>query len=345
MKISVIVTTFNRCDIVSETLRRISRQTIPADDYEVILADDGSSDGTVAMVREMAFSLPFRLRIVTHPNRGPGYTQNQGIRAASAQLVLLLADDIHLQPNALAAHLAAHEAYPSPNVAVLGKVVQSPLLPRTVFMRNWDLFGFSDFDGQRELGPDRFWTCSISCKKVFLLENGMFIEHKGKGGAASHEDVELGYRLRRKGLRIIYQPEALGHHLHPETMEGACRRAYERGINWRAFRRMVDCDEVSVLYHVLNRETIKDYLSCCRRLPLPQRLLKFGMFGMKKMARGLLFNRFSVPFIWRPALAAAETNTTIASLVRPWMYRQTAAHYFFRGVKDDMAETPAVQRS
>lgn len=334
MKISVIVTTYNRCDTVCETLRCISRQEIPTDWYEVILADDGSSDETVETVEKLAPSLPFRLSILTHPNTGPGYTQNRGIRAASGQLILLIADDIHLQPGALAAHLAAHAANPSPNIAVLGKVVQSPLLPDTVFMRNWDLFSFSDFEGEEELGPDRFWACNISCKRDFLLEHGMFLEERGRGGAASHEDVELGYRLKSHGLRILYAPKALGHHFHVETMEKACRRAFERGVNWHDFRRLVDSNEASVLYHVLNRETFGDFISYYGKLPLASRMIKFAAIGMKKMARTLMFNRCSVNFIWRPFLASAENVPAIANFVTPWMYRQTVAHYFFRGVRE-----------
>lgn len=87
-EVTVLVNTFNRRDRLRFVLAAYARQTV--DDFEVVVADDGSSDGTAAMVKGMARELPFPLRFVTHPRRGHRRTRilNRGIDAARGATVL-----------------------------------------------------------------------------------------------------------------------------------------------------------------------------------------------------------------------------------------------------------------
>src|SRR5262249_10880346 len=203
---------------------------------------------------------PFKLTYLHHANQGPGYTQNRGLEAARAPIVLLMADDIFMAYGTLAAHLAMHAAHPEAEAAGLGRVEQSATLDQSVFLRTWDPFRFSAFAGQVELPYYRFWACNISVKRDFVLRYGPFREQRGRAGAASHEDPELGYRLSRAGLRIFYCPDALGHHHHVTTFEQACRRAYEQGLNFRDFRDLVGQPEIAVAYHVFSFATLGDHL-------------------------------------------------------------------------------------
>src|SRR5690349_19325338 len=102
--LSVIVTTYNRAQTLRVTLERLAAQTLPRDRYEVVVVDDGSPDDTGPMVADYGQRSPYRLRYLVHANRGPGYSQNRGIRAALGPWILLLADDIQPQPNLLAVH-------------------------------------------------------------------------------------------------------------------------------------------------------------------------------------------------------------------------------------------------
>lgn len=334
-RISVVMATYNRAETLKSTLDHLARQTLPPSDYEVIVVDDGSPDDTQRVVAERRADLPFELIYLRHDNRGPGYTQNRGIGVARAPLVLLMADDILMAPGALEEHVRAHEEHAEPQVAVLGRVMQSPSLVQSVFLRKWDPFKFRDLEGIRELPYFFFWACNISCKREFMLAHGMFREQRGRAGAAAHEDVELGYRLSRHGLRILYRGGAFAHHYHVENLEGACRRAYERGLNWDDFRRLVDDPEISVRYHVLTRRTWPDYAGAFRRgnnqLGSDRHpVLLFGRIAL----RTLLFNAITVPFVWLPIARLAERSTAASHLMHRQLYRGIISYHFFKGVSD-----------
>lgn len=332
-RISVVMATYNRAETLKSTLDHLARQSLPPAEFEVIVVDDGSPDNTEQVVSERRASLPFSLTYLRHANQGPGYTQNRGLKEARAPIVCLMADDIFLAAGALEAHVRAHERYGEPAVAVLGKVMQSPALNQSVFLRKWDPFKFRDLEGMNELPYYFFWACNISFKRDFMLAHGMFRDEKGRAGAAAHEDVELGYRLSLHGLRIHYCGEACGHHYHIETLDGACRRAYERGLNWGDFRKLVADPEISVRYHVFNRHTLSDYLWTFRRRHSQigadrNPLLLLGRIAL----RTLLFNVVTVKGFWLPLAHAAERNAFAARLMHRQLYRGIISFHFFRGV-------------
>ncbi len=310
--LSVVMATYNRCDTLKVSLRKLAEQTVPAEQFDVLVVDDGSPDRTREVVESMIPSVPYPLRYLRHANRGPGYTQNRGIREARGRLVLLMADDIWATPDLVARHLAVHGDHPEESAAVLGKVVQSPELPGTVMHRHWDPFKYYLFDGRNEVEPIHFLACNISCKRKFLVENGLFLERR----AAAHEDIELGYRLGRKGLRIFYTEEALAHHYHEETLDGACRRAYERGRN---FDLLAENIPASLIYPAY-------------RLLVPQAGAKalLKLFP-REFPRATLFNRWTVPWVWLPLLKRAETNKLAAKFARLSTYRGVVGHYFRKG--------------
>jgi len=85
---SVIIPTYNRADLLSETLASVSAQTFK--DYEVIVVDDGSTDQTLEILRDYP-----GLKVLTQTNRGPGAARNHGVRHCSGQyLAFLDSDDV-----------------------------------------------------------------------------------------------------------------------------------------------------------------------------------------------------------------------------------------------------------
>ncbi len=336
--LSVVVATYKRAEIVRETLRHLAEQDLDPTEYEVIVVDDGSPDHTRAVVEEWMVRAPYRLRYLHHSNHGPGYTQNRGIRAAEAPIILLMADDIFMSPQALKAHLDTHRAHPEQEVAVAGRLEEAPPADANVFLRNWVHWRqYRDFTGLSELPYYRFVACNISVKRDFVLRYGPYRERMGRAGPAAHEDTQLAYQLSRAGLRILYRPQALGFHHHPTTFEAACDRRYMQGLNFGEFHSNVPVPEIPVAYHVLSWSTLPDHFRALfgpRRQYLTAADRNPAILAARYLLRAVLFNGVTVRGLWEPMVHAAERSPTIARMMHWQLYRGVLFYHFLRGCRD-----------
>jgi GT2 family glycosyltransferase len=334
--LSVVMATYGRAAILPRTLDHLAKQDVLPGTLEVIVVSDASLDQTRKVVEEVEPAFPFDLIYLENAsNQGPGYTQNRGIREARAPLVLLIADDIFLSPGAVRAHLEFHQRHPEPEAATLGKVIQSPELNQSVFLKKWDPFRFSALDGLTELPAYRFGAANLSFKRDFMLRYGMFQEERGRAGAAWMEDLELGYRLQGHGLRFLYTPEAWAYHYHVCTLDWAIQRWYERGLNYGQFRKYARHPELTVYNHLLTFRTLREYFGVLRGPNSFQgRERSFAWHLVRHCVRLVVLNRLTVSWLWRPLLDRAETNPRLAALMNRQVYRAFLYYHFLRGVHD-----------
>lgn len=309
-KLTVVIPTYKRSSVLKMTLERLDRQTLPNNLFEVIVVDDGSNDDTSDIVNGCINKVSYSLEYLTHENTGPGYSQNRGIRQARADIVLIIADDVLASKCLLEEHLSMHEQNSGEEFSILGKVIQSDMLEQTVFQKNWDPFNYNKLEGLSELPSIYFFGCNISFKKLFLLKYGLFLQKKG----AAHEDIELGYRLGKKGLRILYSEKALAYHHHPESLKPACRRAYERGINFDLLSDNIPKSYIFPIYSILSIEA--GWCTYLKMLP-------------RDIMRKCVFNRWSISSFWLPVLCKAETSKLASLAANPFTVRGTV-HYFQR---------------
>lgn len=146
---------------------------------------------------------------------GASAARNLGWRHAGGDIVLFLGDDVIAGPGLIDAHLAAHDRGAN---AVLGRVDWAEELTITPFMRFLD--GGFQFDyGKLSPGPIDWWslyTANVSISRELLERSGGFDD---EAFPFLYEDVELGYRLKDLGLRLVYEPGAEAEHLHAPTLE------------------------------------------------------------------------------------------------------------------------------
>src|SRR5436305_13294617 len=105
-ELSVIVPTHNRRELLRLCLASLERQTAPPEAFEVVVAVDGSTDGTAEMLAEL--SPPFRLSVVTQPQAGQSAAVNAGAALAAGRILLFMDDDEEASPTHVRAHLTAH---------------------------------------------------------------------------------------------------------------------------------------------------------------------------------------------------------------------------------------------
>lgn len=254
-KLSVVIPTYNRLDILFECLRAIEDQAQPPEDFEVLLVDDGSTDGTGAKVAEFEEILSCPLRFFQQKNSGPATARNVGIKNARGEIVLFLGDDIILSPGVLQAHIDCHAKHQDEDFGVLGHVTWSPEIEITPFMK-WlesggPQFHFWAIEDPIGLDPQRFfYTANVSVKRAFLVDNDLYFDEEFPHAAC--EDIEFGKRLRQSGLRLEYLPDAVGHHHHYTSLDSSCRRMITVGrssllLDEKLGKRSKDADRSSLI--------------------------------------------------------------------------------------------------
>ena len=226
-RLSVVIPTRNRRDLLGETLRALATQEgFGPEDLEVIVADDGSSDGTGAFLASQR-PTAFRLSSVSLAGAGPATARNRAVALASAPRVLLLGDDTLPNPRTLAAHL---EAAGASEVGTQGPIVWDPEREVTPVMEflapNGPQFYFKGLKTGRVIPFTAVLGSNLSVPRQWLLEDPFDEAFP----SAAFEDTELAYRWKRKGRPVIFVEAAVCRHRHTyNTLDPFLARQHRAG--------------------------------------------------------------------------------------------------------------------
>ncbi len=237
--LSVVLATYNRRPILERTLDALASQT--QRDFLTVVVDDGSNDDTWAYLQARAGDdRGPELEIARQENRGPGQARNRALRRVEHGLVLFLGDDVIPRPSFVAEHRACHERTPdgAPPRAIVGftdwcrsHMRVTPLLE--MINQEGHQFGYAHMTPGEQVPFTCFYTSNVSLHREILGDDPFDPSFAGYGW----EDVELGYRLGRRGLELYYHPAAVAEHLHPMNLEEVFERQREaaRGLRtlWR----------------------------------------------------------------------------------------------------------------
>lgn len=196
IEVSVIIPTYNRRWILKKSLEALFNQRYPKDKYEIILIDDGSTDDTEIMIRSLSPSCKFKY-FRNEKRIGIPRTRNRGLREAQGEYIIFTDSDVVATSDFIAQHMAYHKKYQ--DVIVNGELIRVSSL-KQIGKKKKSIFdlSFSPFD-----------TANVSVARKRVLEVGGFDE-----GLLAYgwQDLELGYRLRKAGLKPKINPHALGYH-------------------------------------------------------------------------------------------------------------------------------------
>jgi glycosyltransferase involved in cell wall biosynthesis len=227
LKISVVIPTLNRADLLAKVIDRIENQTLPRDRYQVLVVDNGSSDETLAILQQKS-RVYSNLKAFSQMKRGAAATRNLGIKNAQGEIVLFIDDDILAPPELIEAHLNYHQHYR--RASIIGRVTTSWKDSRDPFLRylrERGIFNPYSITG----GPMDFsyyHTGNVSTSRMLLAEAGGFNEDFFIYGM---EDIELGYRLERLGCEMVHGPEATALHEYFPSYEQFIRRCEQAGYS------------------------------------------------------------------------------------------------------------------
>lgn len=216
-RVSVIVVNWNRKDYLRECLRSLERQSFR--DFEVIVVDNGSTDGSAEMVeREFGGGAALRVRVLRNPdNRGFCAANNQGIEASRSPYVALLNNDAEADPAWLGEMVKAMEERPEAGMIACKLLMWDD--PRRIDKAGHLIYpdgqnrgrGSGELDrGQYDQVEEIAWPDGAAClyRRAALEECGGFDEDFFMFG----DDAELGLRLRIAGWKCYYVPTATARH-------------------------------------------------------------------------------------------------------------------------------------
>lgn len=242
--ISVIVCTHNRRELLKMNLESLESQTLYKSRFEVVLVDDGSTDGTAALADAFRGRLP--LRYFYQESSGLCTARNHGLLASRGDIVFFFDDDDTATPGLLEGHLDMHRLHPGENFAVLNHTAWHPGLEVTPLMHyitevGCFLFSYPNISPGEVLDYTCFWGGRVSCKRSLLLRHGIFRADM----KIHYEDIELAYRLSRKaGLKVVYSAGAVSHMARPVSFDDFCLRMVLQGRSACLFARVHRTPEV-----------------------------------------------------------------------------------------------------
>ena len=209
------------------------QKQVDAPAFETIVVDDGSTDETARVIGART-DITFR----SQPNSGPGHARNLGVSLAKGTFVIFIGDDTVPDTRFLAEHARVHrESGDDPMTAALGYTRWPDEDRVTAFMdyiNDYGLqFGYKLIKHGEVVPFNFFYTSNLSIERQLLVDHPFDTTFP----SAAWEDIELAYRLDRKGLKIRYNENAITRHHHPMTVDSFARRQYTVGKSGAIFYR------------------------------------------------------------------------------------------------------------
>jgi glycosyltransferase involved in cell wall biosynthesis len=196
---SIVIPTYNRLPILQKCLRAMEQQQFDLP-YEILVVDDGSTDDTVNFLQTHRDEFP-HVRLLQQDHGGAAGARNAGIAAAGEENTIVFIDsDLVVTSGFLAAHglaLAGND-----RAFTYGRVINTCNFDEPT----------SEPLKVTDLSAAYFATGNVAIARHWLIEAGLFDTSFRQYG---WEDLELGVRLKKLGLKIVQCPAAVGYHWHP----------------------------------------------------------------------------------------------------------------------------------
>jgi GT2 family glycosyltransferase len=229
MQLSVVITTFNRLDLLKICLDSLREQTAAPDVYEVIVVDNAGDIACASLVAD------YPARYVHEQRTGHSHARNRGLKEARSAWVLYFDDDTIIPPDLIRDFLTYLPKVPG--AAFGGRFNHWYLEPPPAWVMQQQ--GVGTFPGHATeygvLPADGYLIgCFFAVKVEIVLSLGGFDPELGMKGkeVGWADESELQYRLREHGHQVFYAPELVIEHLVQPwkcSLRGQLRFAYSHG--------------------------------------------------------------------------------------------------------------------
>ncbi|MBV9388654.1 MAG: glycosyltransferase family 2 protein [Chroococcidiopsidaceae cyanobacterium CP_BM_ER_R8_30] len=222
---SVVIPTYNRKPILEKCLKALERQQLADGSqvigYEVVVVDDGSTDGTLAWLEERSAEFP-HVRVFSQDHQGPSAARNLGVERSLGDTIIFIDSDLVVTEHFLQAHAdglrQGQLAQKSDRLFTYGRVINTCNFDDPTA----EPYKLTDFSAAY------FATGNVAIARHWLEQAGLFDTR-----FLPWEDLELGVRLKQLGLKLIKCPAAVGYHWHPpfalEQIPSLIEKEIQRG--------------------------------------------------------------------------------------------------------------------
>jgi glycosyltransferase involved in cell wall biosynthesis len=311
--VSVVVPTRNRAVRLEAALDALAGQTVPLSRFEVIVVDDGSTDGTRDLLTAEQEAGRLTLRPIHLPGGdGPGHARNEGWRAARAPLVAFMDDDCEPVSAWLEEGLAAWGGDPE-------RFVNGPTTP---LPREQHLTGPFSYAMYVVEDDPAFPSCNIFYPKELLERVGGFDSSAFPGPQG--EDTDLAWRVQAAGGRRLWAGAAEMHHaVIPLGPLGFLRRAWSWGNSMELVVRHPEFRRRRLVHRWFWNSSHYFFLRLCIALVLPRRrwLWPFKLWLARPYLRTysrhpLTLKRSPALVPWRMLVDAVELTAVVRGSLR-----------------------------
>ena len=316
--VSVIIPTYNRKDLLRETIDSLVQQSYPSDRFEVIVVDDGSTDGTSAIAEQV---FPFILRYFRQSNQGDAAARNLGARQSQADFLVFLDDDILLEPDYLTHLIQTYDL--GQNMIVIGTWNLGPAETNPF---SQSLYSSPDLENShiiKELPFRDVYSNNMSLRREAYFKIGM-MQGLDFPGSSMWCDLDFNYRAYRQGFEFIRSTKAICWH-RDHTVRSL--DVYKKRMRTAAYRAVVIFQRYpELLAHV---PMFYDKTPILWRQDRPSLIAR-------KVARSMASSR---PVIWsmEEVVHLLEKRNPASSLL-PALYRCIIGGYIFRGYREGLRE-------
>ena len=269
--ISVIIPTYNRSDLLRMTLDSLREQTMPKENFEVIVVDDGSGDDTAEIVAMFSKDLEVKYHFHEDLGRRVSLSRNIGIQMARGEYCLFIDSGMTLASACLFDHLDFFSRN-SPKIVQLGSVFGFSHFSehdeelRTILQTNTADAAIASFRLHRRFLDMRdpffkryhynlpdlpepwvfCWTGNLSVSRQVLINVGLFDTNYDQNWGM--EDIDLGYRLFLNGHKFMYNEAAGSIHIpHEKDMHENLR---QNSVNKVYFYQKFKTDQAYLFLHI-----------------------------------------------------------------------------------------------
>jgi glucosyl-dolichyl phosphate glucuronosyltransferase len=219
MKISVIIATYNRSDMLAVALESLIRMTVRAGvEWQVLIVDNNSKDSTKAVAESFVAKYPERARYIFEAQQGKSFALNTGIAAARGDILAFTDDDVTVHPDWIIEMCSTFETFHCAGVG--GKIVPVWNIPKPDWLEMDGPYKLMNAVVSFDLGSDPCPITTTALGANFAFDKEVFQRYGGfrtdlgptVGSEIRGEDSELCRRLIKAGESLIFAPGAIVYH-------------------------------------------------------------------------------------------------------------------------------------